>query len=767
MAKGKSPDGIGMPAEVVGAEKVDSKSLDPKDKGDASAKPKKSKGAKDEDLKILDRIRKRFKDCIEYEAENRGAAIEDLRFLAGDQWPADVKAQRNQDNRPCLTINKLPTFVHQVTNDLRQNRPSIMISPIGDKGDTEVAKMYRGLIREIERESEADIAYDQAVENQVGNGFGYFRLATEYENHDSFNQVACVKLITNPFTVYLDPNHQEPDGSDCRFQFVTEMIPRDDFKDKWPDADPCSWDQGGAGEKFKSWITDKEVRVAEYFELCHEVRSLVRLSMGWEGFEDDLSIEIKADIAAKKITIDKRRESRVPTVKYYKVSAKEILERNDWPGRWCPITPVYGDRLNIEGKFKLSGVIRHAKDAQRMVNYWETLMTELVALAPKAPYIGAAGQFEGFEEQWKAANTRNLVYLEYNQVDIEDKPAPPPQRQQFAGSPAGVMGALQTSQQDMMATTGIRFDATMNERLIDESGKAIKELRRTTDMGSYHFADNLARSLRHLGNMLVDLIPKIYDTKRVLTILRETDEEERVMIDPNAMKPVTEGQHPVTGKKLKIFNPTYGKYGVRVTIGASYATKRIEAAENLMNFAKAIPALAEPISDLIAKNLDFENSEQLATRLAKIIAIKYPGVMTPDMKDVPPQVQAMLSALTQKDQQSQQQIAALSKQLQDGEIERQFKSKEADKQRQYEAAMSDKDRQIEVAKVKLEASLANQKTDLESKLAHEKTQMDFEAKILKVVADVEKAHMANIGSQISDLSANVEKMLKAIDKQAA
>lgn len=661
---------------------LSAKAGDDMPKPDSGADPdehtEEAKKQAEEDQKLLATIRKRMERCIQSESENRKAALEDLTFKAGDQWPADVASARSTDRRPCLTINKLPTIIHQVTNDQRQNRPAINISPVGDRGDPEVAKMYRGLIRAIERDSSADIAYDTAFDNAVTNGFGYFRVITEYESPDSFNQSILIKRIRNPFTVYMDPDHQEPDGADARFCFVTEMIPKEEFKEQYPDADPMNFQQGGIGEKYKDWITQDAVRIAEYFTIEHKTRKLVALSTGHIGWEDELAQETKDRIKSGSIEVLRERESAEPTIKWFKVSALEILERNTWMGKWIPVIKVIGDEVDVEGKVKLSGVVRFAKDAQRMYNYWRTAETELIALAPKAPWIMEEGQVEGHESQWKQANTKSYPYLLYKGTAVNGKPAPPPQRQQFAGIPAGVVNAAQNAAQDMMATTGIRFDASPHERMIDESGKAIRELRRSGDIGSFHYVDNLARSLKHLGRILIDLIPKIYDTKRVLTILREDDSEERVTIDPSANKPVSKtktGQ----GKVQKIFNPKFGEYGVTVTIGPSYATKRIEAAESMMSFAKALPQSAAVIVDLIAKNQDWPGSNEMATRLAKLVAMTNPGVMSPNMEDVPPQVQALLSQMDQQIKVLAQERVKLLQALTDKQADRAQKQDEINK----------------------------------------------------------------------------------------
>lgn len=674
----------------------------------------------EDDQSLLERIRKRMTRCIQAESENRKKGLAALKFKAGDQWPADIAAQRNTDQRPCLTINKIPTFVHQVTNDQRQNRPSINVSPVGDKGDKDVALMYRGMIRAIERDSSADIAYDTAFENAVSNGFGYIRLLTEYGDPKTFNQVLRISRVRNPFTVYLDCDHQEPDGADCKYGFITELVSRDEFETEWPDAQPVPFMLSGQGESYKNWVGKDEIRIAEYYEIVHKKRTLVALSNGHVGWKDELHEDAKAAIESGGLEVLNERESDETETKWYKVTALEVLERQTSVFKWIPIIPVIGNEIDIEGKVKLTGIIDAMMDAQRQYNYWSTSETELVALQPKAPFIMEEGQAEGHEQQWKNANRKNYPALFYKGTSLNGRPIPPPQRQPPPQIPAGIVNAKMGAAQDMIATSGIRFDATMNERMTDESGKAIRELRRSGDLGSFHYVDNLARALKHLGRIMIDAIPKVYDTKRTLTILRMDDTEETVTLDPSAPKPYQEmqGQHG----KLKIFNPTMGKYGVTVTVGPSFATKRIEAAESMMAFAKALPNTAALIADLIAKNQDWPGAEEMASRLAKAVP---PQLLTPDQKDVPPQMQAVLQNMDMQIKQlvqvNQKLMAALS-------------DKQADR-------AQDQDKIDKDFEAKLMAIIQKAESDLGKKadqaIELEKIGKDFEAKVMAVLQKME------------------------------
>jgi hypothetical protein len=672
--------------------------------------------------KLLERVRKNMERAISAESDNRKSGLDDRMFKIGQQWPTEIMAQRNLDKRPCLTVNKLPTFVHQIVNDQRQNRPSININPNGDRGDPEVAKMYRGLIRFIERDCAADIAYDTAFDDAVTMGWGYWRITLEWESPDSFNCVLVIRMVRNPFSVYLDPAHVDPTGADAKWGFVTQNITRGEFSDKYPGATQMPYSDGGIGDKVNSWASKDEIRIAEYYEIEYNARTLIKLSNGHVGWEDDLDDITRGYLKRGKLQKIDERESQVPTVMWYKVTAVDVLDSEEWIGTSIPIVKVIGDATDIEGKLKLSGIIRHAKDPQRMKNYWASAMTEIIALQPKAPWVVEEGQIEGHEDEFKNANVKNIPYLSYKASNVGGTMAPPPQRQPMAGVPAGIMTAMASSEQDLMGVTGVRFDATQQEKTIDESGKAIHALRQMTDIGAFHYVDNLARSLRRTGEILVEAIPLVYDEQRVVTILREDDKEEQVKIDPSMQRPSGEEKRP-DGKVRKLFNPTFGKYGVTVTIGPSYATKRIEASENMMAFMKALPQTAALVADLFVAQQDWSGAEQIAARLAKTVP---PQLLQPDMKDVPPQVQAVLAS--------------------------------------QEGAIKQLTEQLRAAMAQLQDKGADRAVDLE------KIQKEYEAKLLKIIADTE-AKMAGLEQKSHDnavthTTARVKEMAEATKEVA-
>lgn len=617
-----------------------------------------------DDPTLISTAKKRFIQARTVESTNRKEGVEDLKFLNNEQWSQADASARAADGRPCITENRLPTFANQIKNDQRQNRPSIVVSPMGDKAAKKDAKILRGMIRAIERDSNAEIAYDTGFASAVDNGWGYWRVVTEYESDKSFDKVLAIKSIPNPMNVYLDPA-RTPYGIDAAWGFISEMLPKEEFEREYPDASTTAWGETGIGESDKDWMSDTEIRVAEYYYFEHDQRELILLDNGHKGWEDELDEDVRTAIASGRIEVVTRRTVHTRKLKWAKITAIEVLESRDCDGQYVPIIECDGAILNINGKITKKGIVRDAKGPQKMLNYYATLETENVALQPKAPWIMEEGQVEGHEDKWQAANRKSFSYLLYKATSVGGKPAPPPQRQPFVGPPAAILAAKQGTVEALKAVTGIRFDATMSERMADESGRAIRELTRNANLGAYHYIDNFGRALKNTGIVLVDLIPYTYDTRRIVSILDETGAEDRVMINPSmptAHAEVTGNTPEAQGARVKMFNPKIGRYQVTVTIGPSYATKRIEAAESQLDFMKTIPQIAPMIADLVAKNSDWDGAEEIAARLAKSIP---PNLLTPTREDMNPQVEALIQGLQQQIQQMTQQTQALMKELSD------------------------------------------------------------------------------------------------------
>lgn len=551
---------------------------------------------------VLKDAEEAFKAAVDAESENRAAALADVRFARlGEQWPDKVRQERERDGRPCLTINRLPAFCRQVVNDARQNRPQIVVSGVDSQADPKTAEILSGVIRHIERNSDADVAYDTAIEWAVYGGFGYWTVEADYASDDGFEQELFLRRAANPFAIYGDPDSEAADSSDWTRAFHVSTITEDAFRESYGKREMQSWGNAALGD---DEAEQGHVRIAKYWQVTREPKTLVLLSNGAVVSEDELTADRLAMMQAMGIAPTERtRKVQQSKVRYHILSGAEELDSGEWKGRYIPIVPVYGDEVNIEGKRHLRSLIRDAIDPARMFNYWRTVSTELVALAPRAPYIGPKGSFITDKKKWETANTQNWPYIEYDFVTNQ----PPPQRQPFTGPPAGALQEALNASDDMKSIMGI-YDASLGARSNETSGRAIMARQREGDVSTFHFVDNLSRAIRHTGRILLDLIPKYYDTERVIRIIGKDETPQQVTIN-------TEAENPQTGEVERIFDLSVGRYDVAVKAGPSFTTQREEAAAQMTELVRAFPDAAPVIGDLIAKNLDWPGADEIAERL--------------------------------------------------------------------------------------------------------------------------------------------------------
>jgi hypothetical protein len=618
------------------------------------------KKGKSSDADVLSVARDRLNMAISAYSESREDEQDDLKFYAASpdsqwQWPADVLATRGAvqgqtiNARPCLTINKLPQHVKQVTNDQRQNRPSIKVIPVDDNADVEVAEVFNGMIRHIQYISDADVAYDTACENQVTFGEGYIRVLTDYCDDDTFDQDIKIGRVRNSFSVYMDPLIQDPCGMDAKWCFITEDITREEYDRLYPNASPISTLEtlGVGDQSISQWINENTVRIAEYFYIEYD-RATLNLYPGnataFEGSPEDK--QLKA-LYGKPL---KSRESDRKKVKWCKINGYEILEEREWAGKYIPVVRVIGNEFEVDGRIYISGLVRNAKDAQRMYNYWVSQEAEMLALAPKAPFIGYGGQFEGYEQQWKTANTQNWPYLEVN-PDVTDGQGgvlPLPQRAQPPMASSGLLQAKSGASEDIKSATG-QYNASLGMTSNERSGKAILARQKEGDTGTYHYVDNLGRAVRYVGRIIIDLIPKIYDTQRIARIIGEDGKVEHAKINPEQQEPVRKLVDQAGIVIEKIYNPTVGKYDVMVETGPGYASKRQEALDAMSQLLQGNPELWAVAGDLFVKNMDWPGAQEMAKRFAKTIDPKLleDGDKTPELQAAEQQIQAMGQELDQ------------------------------------------------------------------------------------------------------------------------
>lgn len=609
-------------------------------------------------------------------SENRERWLEDVKFARlGEQWPEKARKQREKEGRPCLTINRLPSMVRQVLNDARQNKPAIKVHPVGSGATRETAQVLSGLIRNIEYTSDADSAYDNALEGAVYGGFGYFRIVTDYADDDAFDLDIRIERISNPLSVLGDENSTQSDSSDWDKAFITELYTLSQFERKWKGAEKSSWEAAYSDLK-DGWREGEYVRVAEYWTRKQVPSRILKMSDGMVLSEEKY-LELQPILEQAGITVVGDRPSLRYVVQQRIMSGAETLETKNWSGRYIPIVPVYGDEINVEGKRHFMSLVRWAVDPQKMVNFWRTASTELVALAPKAPFIGPKGAFVTDAKKWATANAISHPYIEYDG-------ATPPQRQPFAGVPAGALQEALNAQDDMKSTMGI-YDAALGARSNETSGRAILQRQRESDTATFNYIDNLNRAIKHAGRILVDLIPKVYTVPRVIRMIHEDDSTEDVPVNQQTDYKLQKMQDQAEGV-IRIYDLTTGKYDVTCQAGPSYATKRQEAAAQMVEMTRAFPPLWQIGGDILTRNLDWPGADELADRMK--------AMLPPNVQGDNPQVKGMQQQLAQQDAAAREAVQTLQ-----GQMQQMAQQLTVEKQKSEAAKL---DQTVEIEKIKID-----------------------------------------------------------------
>jgi hypothetical protein len=582
--------------------------------------------------KILEEAKERFKLCAAWEALTRKRNLEDLKFVEADsengfQWPNDVRKAREVDKRPALTINKTRQHCLMIINDAKQNKPTIKIKATGGGATYQAAQVLESIVRSIEYHSNASSAYDSATESQVKMGIGYWRVVTDYVADDSFDQEIFIRRVRDPFSVYIDPDINEVDGSDASYAFIFQDMPVDEFNRSYPNLKGKVGRSNTGLDEGNDWVDDKHVRRAEYFRRLEREEELI-------SFVDPSSNERKvvkaSDLSPEIVDMVKNdpmtrtRMASTYDVEWFLIVGSMVLETKIWPGKYIPIVRVIGEETIIDKELDRKGHVRALKDPQRVYNYWSSSAVENVALQSKTPYIASAESIEGFENQYGNANQINYSVLPYNAYDDQGRPLQPPKRQEPVSMPQAYITGLQISSSEMMAVSG-QYEPTLGEQGDEKTGIAIQERQRTGNKATFHYIDNLAVAIRFTGKILIDLIPKIYDTPRMIRILGEDGTESQIQIDPTQQQALAESRKPSQREMDKqvaitqILNPNVGRYEVQSDVGPNYATKRQEAFNSFTQIISTRPELVQIIGDILMKAGDFPMADEAAERLKRMV----------------------------------------------------------------------------------------------------------------------------------------------------
>jgi hypothetical protein len=614
---------------------------------------------------IFQEAAERLRIAEQSEGVNRQAAMIDLEFEDGQQWPTDIYNQRKVSRRPTLTINHTRAMVKRVVNNMRMQRPRIKVHPVSDGADVDLAQKIGGLIRHIEQRSEGATAYDIGGESAVKMGWGYWRVLSEYIAEDSFEQELKIAPIRNPFTVYMDPSSILPAGEDAEWCIITEKMKRSEFERKYPDQNEIEWRDGGQGDVSLDWSSKEEIRLAEYFRIVKKKDTLVKLTTGESVYESQMpeGAQVARNLRGDEI----RRPAYRKQIEWHRLNGMKVVESVNLPGKWIPVVRCEGNVMDLNGQIRRKGMVRDLLDVGRLYNYWRTAETEVIALAPRAPWVGTTNQFDGHPE-WNDANQVPYSKLTYTpdfleQPDGSKIPLPPPQRVDPVQVPVGFVAAAESAMKDLMILAGMPHEPGQDAPGQVVSGKALRARQALSDIGHFQYYDNQTKSIAQTGRIILDLIPYYYSEARMQRIIGEDGVPEVVGINqPNPEAQQQPGAPPVDPSIAKIKNDlTVGRYDVVMDTGPGYETRRLEAVDSMLDLMRT--PLGEPVvkvgADLVVRNMDWPGASDLADRLAPMT----PQGLQKTIEQLPKSAQGIVTAMQTQLQQAQQHIQGLEQEL--------------------------------------------------------------------------------------------------------
>jgi hypothetical protein len=598
---------------------------------------------------LIAEAKKRLTACIDSESWLRSKCLDDLEFLSGSpdepekQWGAKAVSERNRDGRPALVVNRLDQFVQHITNQQRQNRVSAKVFPVDDKGDIETAEVMQGMLRNIEYASRGEIAYDTAEFYAVAMGFGYWILTTGYSTPYTINQEIKIELVKNPFQVYLGP-HEMPDGSDAEYGFKVTDLTKDEYESEYGSAEGVSSFDDVRGIGDTDWCDDEKIRIVEYRYTEYADDTVIKLKDGTESLKSKVPKAAYERLLKRKAIVDSR-ETKIPTFKWCKLTAKDVLDETTLPFDGIGIVKVTGSELTVNGRTILKGIVRNMKDAQRQYNFMLTEQTE--AAMDKGAVVTVEGQTEGHEAAWGSRLRKNQPNLNVKPTSIAGQPAPMPTRLAPDPTIAAKSEARMMAAEDLKALTGI-YDAALGQKSNETSGVAIEGRQQQSDVANFHFQDNLTSSISHSTRMMVNGMSVVYSGKRVVRTIGEDDSHKIVKINQIFDK----------NGEQKIHDFSIGKYDVICTAGPSFPTKRREGSGLLIQLAQKAPVIMNAAPDLVIKSIDIPYAQEIAERLKKTLP---PQLQ--DQQDGQPQIPPQVVQQMQKMQQDHAALNAYAQQV--------------------------------------------------------------------------------------------------------
>jgi hypothetical protein len=541
--------------------------------------------------------------------DERLQCLQDRRFasISGAQWEGPLQDQ--YENRPRFEVNKITLAVTRIINEYRNNRVTVdFISKDGSKR-TNLADVCNRLYRADEQDSAASEAYDNAFDEAVTGGFGAWRLRAVYEDeYDSENDQQRIRIepiFDADSSVYFDLDAKRQDKADAKRCYVLTAVSRDAYTEQWGD-DPASWPKEIYQYEF-DWSTPDVVFVAEYYEV-EEVSREVRTYVGIDGveekyyqdeFEKDADLENRL-LATGNVEVRRRRVKQRKVHKYLMSGGKVLSDEGFIAGDQIPIVPVYGKRWFIDNVERCMGVVRPAKDAQRLKNMQLSKLGEISALSSIEKPILTPEQVAGHQMMWSEDNIRQYPYLLINPVtgpDGSQQISGPVGYTKSAAIPPAMAALLQITEQDMADLLGNQQNG---DKIVSNiSGKAVEMVQQRLDMQAYLYMSNFSVAVRRGGEIWLSMAKDVYvEPGRKMKGVGPQNEVAMVELMKPAIGP--------DGEVIMDNDLSEARFDVVATVGPSSQSQRAATVRSLLGMLQLVQ---DPQTQQVLLAMAFQNME--------------------------------------------------------------------------------------------------------------------------------------------------------------
>lgn len=543
-----------------------------------------------------------LEEAQDADKDNREAVREAHAFLnkRDGQWEPEVWSKRR--GQPRYTFDKCNPIVNQIAGAIKKADFDIKIRPAGGDASKETAELFDGIIRNIETTSNASTIYSRAGRNMVAAGVDGWMVVQKWADAESFDQELAIEYIPNFWdSVFFDTNSQMPDRSDAEWAHKLTAMSKRAYEEKYPEGSGTSV---GQGKSFSTYYNKPDqVIVGEYYWIKQTTKTLVQMSNGAVYVEDEEFAKVADELAALGVTEKSRRTrpARSVWLRHYDGSGW-LDEAQETVFEWIPLIPAYANFNIVDNKIIYHGVIEKLLDAQRVHNYVMSRYVGDVALSPKPKLWMTPEQAAGHTQKLATMNTNNDPVALYNHIEGQQ----PPYRD------GGALPSPALSELSAITTTAITqasglFASNMGDNPSLQSGVAIEQLQERGDTGTIDYFQSLEVAICHTAKIIVNAIPKVYDSERLVRILYEDGTHDMLTLN----NVVTDQQ---TGEPVVLNDVSKGRYDVTCSAGKSFSSRRQESVAAILEMAQVDPTIIQEGSDVLLKNAGAAGLDIIAER---------------------------------------------------------------------------------------------------------------------------------------------------------